>query len=83
MSLAIAPATPTPIVTTQPVTTSVETAPITVQTIRQPQIVTQTRISTNQQPANTANTRKGLSLTVRIIFNIQKLSNTMYTLLII
>ncbi|XP_011505173.1 PREDICTED: negative elongation factor A [Ceratosolen solmsi marchali] len=59
----VTPVTSTPIVTTL-VTTPMETAPITVQTIRQPQTVTQTRISiNNQQIPNTANTRKGLSLT--------------------
>ncbi|XP_001601394.2 negative elongation factor A [Nasonia vitripennis] len=72
------PTTPTAIVvTTQPVITPVETPPVTVQTVRPPQTVTQIRISTNtQQQANTANTRKGLSLTREQMLEAQEMFRT-------
>lgn len=47
-------------------TTPVESTPVGVQTVRPAQTVTQIRIQPTAQPPNAAaNTRKGLSLTVR------------------
>ena len=60
------PTTPVAAATPAP-TTPVESTPVGVQTVRPAQTVTQIRIQTTAQPANaTANTRKGLSLTVNI-----------------
>ncbi|XP_066581386.1 negative elongation factor A isoform X2 [Prorops nasuta] len=78
------PSIPTPTVpsTTLPVVaptiiTPIESTPVGVQTVRPAQTVTQIRIQTTAQPANSAaNTRKGLSLTREQMLEAQEMFKT-------